>query len=243
MSEPLSKSSVPKAENPLINLLFNIVIPVLILNKLSAKIGALNALLLALAFPLGYLLWDLQKKKKWNFISLLGLLNVGLTGGLAVLRLEGPWFWVKEASFPLLIGIFVLGSAFTSKPFIKQMLFNSQGMSWELILEKSKQQGFENSLDPLLKKYTLWLSASFFLSAALNFILAYRIFVPIDLSLAEEVRSQLLNEQIAQMTQWSFPVIMVPSMIFLGLILFFLFRKLKILTGLDAEALMTSSKR
>ena len=84
-------------DNPIINILFNVAAPVFILNKLSAKLGSKEALLLALAFPLLYGAYDLIKKKKVNYFSLLGLLNVLATGSLAIMGLTGIWFAVKEA--------------------------------------------------------------------------------------------------------------------------------------------------
>ncbi|WP_374030368.1 VC0807 family protein [Bdellovibrio bacteriovorus] len=111
----MSKQEAPPKENGLLNIVFNIVLPVLILNKLSKFIGPFWALVLALAFPLGYGAYDLIKRKKFNAFSALGLLNVLLTGGLALLGLHGFWFAVKEAAFPALVGLFVLGSAFTKK--------------------------------------------------------------------------------------------------------------------------------
>ena len=52
-----------KKNNQLIELIINIVIPSLILMKLSAEqyLGTVNALLLALAFPLGWGLYDLLR--------------------------------------------------------------------------------------------------------------------------------------------------------------------------------------
>src|SRR6476661_3851756 len=103
----LGPMSQPKQEHGLLNLVFNILIPVLILNKGSAKIGSLPALIIALAFPLGFGLFDLYKKRKWNPLSILGFTNVMVTGSLAVLGLGGIWFSLKEAFFPFLIGAFV----------------------------------------------------------------------------------------------------------------------------------------
>ena len=105
MNQSVKKN--PPNENAFINLLVNIAIPVLILNKLSQKIGPTQALILAVAFPLTYGIYDLIRRKKWNAFSLLGLLNVSITGSLAVFGLGGVWFQIKEAAFPLLIGIFV----------------------------------------------------------------------------------------------------------------------------------------
>lgn len=230
MSEmPTSKSEslvlskkTSKAENPWLNLIFNIALPVLILNKGGAYIGSFYALLLAIFFPLAYGLHDLYKSHKVNWISVLGLLNVLLTGGLALLGMTGLWFAFKEAAFPLLIGIFVWFSSYTAKPALSYFVLNPQAFNIEKMNAQLDTPEKKSSFDKLVRKSTQFLSLSFAVSAALNFFLAARIFKPIDVNLIPEVQSQVLNEQIAQMTQMSFVVILVPSLIILlGIILHF----------------------
>jgi len=220
-----------KQENQFQSLLFNIVIPVLILNKGSHYLGTKASLIVALAFPLSYGIFDWYQRRKTNFISILGLLNVGLTGGLALSGLTGIWFAVKEAAFPSLIGIFVLGSAFTKKPFITTVFLNEQIVRTKLVEEQIHRQNKQSEMNLLLKHATILLSLSFALSAFLNFALAQYIFKPIDpiSPMAEEI----LNQQIAQMTSWSFVVIMIPSITFLAGIYWYFITRLTKITGLS----------
>jgi hypothetical protein len=231
----MSEISHPPKENPLISLVINVILPVLILNKLSTKIGPFPALMLGLALPLLYGAYDFFKRKHTNWISILGFLNVAVTGGLALTGLSGIWFSIKEAFFPLLIGCFVIFSAFTSKPFVQTLLLNPQLMKLDLIDEKLTEK---NALDVFrihLRNSTLLLAASFFLSAFLNFVLAQRIFTPLDAMMDETARGIKLNEQIAEMTSYSTVVIMVPSMIFLIFILWHLLSGIRKITGLKTE--------
>jgi hypothetical protein len=227
-----------KPENSLLNILINVVLPVLVLNKLSERLGPSNALLLALAFPLGYGVYDWFARKKINAISGLGLLNVLVTGGFALLGLEGIWFAVKEAAFPLLIGIFVWFSTTTNKPFIKTLLLNPQLMHLEKIEARLNERTNHPEFDFHLNQSTKLLASSFFLSACLNFGLALLIFTPLPESLSETERSVMLNQQIAQMTSWSFAVILLPSMLFLIYIFYHLMGGIKKLTDLKTEEIM-----
>lgn len=227
-----------KKENPLINLLANIVLPIVILNNLSKSLGALPTLLLALSAPLIYLTWDLWKKRKINYFSILGLLNVGLTGSLAVLNLDGAWFWIKEAAFPGLVGIFVLGSAWTTKPFIQTLILNPEIMNLELIETRVRANGEDHLLERIARNATVFLALSFFLSSFLNFVVARRIFLPIAVEIQGEQRSLLLNEQIAEMTKVSFPIILAPSFVLLMGLMFYLLHRLKKLTGLSLEEIL-----
>ncbi len=228
----------PKQENAFLNLLFNIIIPVLILNKGSAKLGAFYALVIALAFPLVFGLVDLYRKRKWNPFSLLGFTNVLVTGSLAVAGLGGIWFSIKEAFFPLLIGLFVWISSGRKNPFVSNFLLNAHTMHVDLIHEKLKEHQKEGEFLKHLQFSTKLLACSFFLSATLNFLLAERIFLPLDPTLDAEAKSQLLNQQIAEMTTWSSVVIVVPSIIFLMGILWHLLKGIRELTGLKTEDIL-----
>ena len=107
-----------KQENPWINLIVNVALPMYIMTKLASpdKLGPLNAVLVATAFPLLYGFYDFWKNKHINKISILGLVSVALNGVFTIIQLNPFWFAVKEAAIPALIGVFVLGSVWTKTP-------------------------------------------------------------------------------------------------------------------------------
>lgn len=231
-----------KQQNSFTHILFNILIPVVILNKghkygLDAKL----ALLIALSFPLFFSVKSLVQNKKIDFISLLGLLNVLVSGVLTLLTLEGIWFAIKEAAFPLLIGAFVFGSSFTKTPFFETLFLNPNTFNTEKVEaslnSETKKQDFKN----LMKHLTKLLSISFLLSAVLNFVLAVYIFTPLASSLTQAQKQEALNEQLSQMTLYSLLVILIPSMIFLGSLIYYAMKKINKLTGLTTDDLLKSS--
>lgn len=234
-NETLSKS--PPRENPLISILANVVLPVFILNKLSSQ-DAVIALVIAMLFPLGYGIYSFVRSKKVNFISILGLLNTLFTGGFALLKLDGIWFAVKEAGFPLLIGIFVLFSSFGKSPFLKLILLDSGALNTDDLYKAVKEKNIDIEFTKLVQKFTLYFSTSFFLSAFLNFVLALRIFKQIPKDLSEAAQNEMLNQQIADMTWQGYVVIFIPSILVLFVTFFFFFRKLTTLTGLPFEKLI-----
>lgn len=220
------------------HILVNIILPVYILNK-GSKWGLTptNALVLALALPLFSGIYSIFKNKKMDFISLLGLLNILISGTLSLMALGGIWFAVKEALFPLLIGVFVLFSSYGKNPFFESLFLNPAAFDVDKIqtkiTETNKQQDFKN----LMQKSTQLLSLSFLMSALLNFFLALKIFTPLAETLSTEQKQDLLNQQLGQMTMYSLLVILVPSIIFLGAILYYTFRKMTALTGLTTNDL------
>lgn len=227
-----------KPENALYNILFNIIIPILILNKGSKFLGSFWGLVIALAFPLSYGIYDHIKRKKTNAISILGMLNVGITGSLALFKLHGLWFAIKEAAFPLLVGGFVFGSAFTKSPFISTLFLNPQLIDVDKLKSRLLERNAEGEFNELLKKSTKWISLSFVFSAICNFILATHIFTPISEALENEAQAQALNEQIARMTTWSMGVIVAPSIVFLICIFLYLTKGMQRLSGLTEDELL-----
>ena len=230
-----------KQQNQFSSIIFNIILPVLVLGKLSPRLGEngpLIALFIALAFPIGYGVYDYWQEKNKNMISVLGVINILFTGGLALFKLEGFWFAVKEAAFPMLIGIGVFWSAYTSKPLIKLFIFNDAIVNLQLIQKKLQDQGVENEFFNHLKKLTKVLAISFFLSAILNYVLAIKIFTVIPAELSEIQRANLLNEQIAEMTWKSFFVIALPSTLLLFGILYYLIKGIKKYTGLEMKEIL-----
>src|SRR3954469_254561 len=112
----------PKRENLLINIVCNIAVPTVVLTKLSTenRLGPAWGLVVALAFPLGYGIYDLVRRKKTNIFSVVGLLSVLLTGGLNFLKVDLYWFAIKDGAIPLLFAIAVLVSNYSRRPLVRE---------------------------------------------------------------------------------------------------------------------------
>jgi intracellular septation protein A len=106
----IQSANKKKKSGLLSNLLLNVAIPALILSKLSGDdaLGPVWAVVVALAFPLAFGLWELKHSGKVNFFSVLGIISVLLTGGISLLQLPPSYIAIKEALIPGLIGIIVL---------------------------------------------------------------------------------------------------------------------------------------
>ena len=219
------------SENWFLSLVANIFLPILILNKMSPILGPQLTVVVALLFPFAYGAYYLARNHKVSPVSVLGLLNVLVTGGFALSGLSGIWFAIKEAAFPALVGIFVLFSSRTKKPLMEMLLLNPQVMQIEKLESTLKARSAEKDFHQLLVTGTQLLSVSFFISAILNFVLAVRIFTPLDPAMSDDARSTVLNEQIAHMTGWSTIVIVLPSMVLMTLLLFYLLKRLEKVTG------------
>lgn len=245
MEESLNEVDLEKEQqrkeqqrDSMLNLVLDIILPVVILNQLSKHLGEngpLIALIAALSLPVGHGLYDIVIKKKKNIFSILGVINILMTGGLALFKVEGMWFAVKEAAFPLVIGIGVFWSAFTDKPLIKLILFNDMIVKLDLINQKLTENNHHEEFKKHLKFLTILLAGSFLFSAILNYGLAINIFTDIPITLSEIERNTILNEQIAKMTWLSFLVIALPSLLLTVGILWYLIKGVHKYTGLNFE--------
>jgi len=217
----------------MIDLLVSIIAPSVVLMKFSGDdaLGASGALITALAFPIAWGLFELIKYKKFNWIALLGLISVLLTGGIGLLQLDPKWLAIKEAAIPGLLGVAVLISTFTRYPLIRVMLYNPAIMNVELIKKNLDQFGCSEEFDRRLLKITYFLSGTFFFSSVMNFILAKWIVI-------SAAGSQAFNEELAWMTLLSYPVIVIPSMLMMMAIFYYLWRTIHGMTGLSFESLL-----
>ncbi|MCZ6674412.1 MAG: MFS transporter [Verrucomicrobia bacterium] len=235
MSQPTPSKPAKKRENLLLSIAFNIVIPLLVLTQLSSpdKLGPVVALVVGLSFPLGYGIWDLLNRKQINYISILGLISVGLSGTFGLVEVDPYWLAVKEASIPFAIGIMVLVTFRTKRPLIKTFLYNPQILNTEVIDQKLEEFNARQAFDKVFAFCNWLLVFSFALSAALNFFLA-RIIVtthPAD-NLAE------FNAELGKMNALSWPVIAIPSTVIMMIALWKLISSLGNLTGLKLEEMM-----
>lgn len=222
-----------KQENVLLNLVVNIIIPTVIMTKFSApdKLGPINSVMIGLAFPLSYGLYDLWSRKKVNFISILGVVSVLLTGAIVYQALSASWIAIKEATIPALIGIVVLVSQKSKKPIVSKLLLNEAIVNINLIRERLAQRQKQTDFEKLLQQSSYLLSAAFFLSAALNYILAKVI-------LTAEPGTSLYTEQLGKMHGLSWPIIVLPSTAVMLIALWRLVSGLSKLTGLEMEAIL-----
>ena len=150
MTSPNTTSVPEHKPRPWVDLLVSIIIPSVILMKFSGDqhLGSVNALILGLAFPLGWGLFELIRYHKKNFIAVLGLVSVGLTGGIGLLELDAGWLAIKEAAIPAIIGLAVLASTRTKYPLVRTLLYNPNVLD---VAEDSENIGRDKTMWKSLK--------------------------------------------------------------------------------------------
>ncbi len=221
----MKKSGKP---NPLLEIGITVLLPAFILMKLSGpeRLGTLGALLLALAFPVCWGVWDGIQRRKLNWLSVLGVVSTLLTGGIGLLALDAQWLAVKEAAVPGLIGLAVLASTWTKSPLIRVLVFNAQLFDVDKVHKALEARRNTVPFELRLRTGTFLLAGTFFFSSVANYVLArYVVSAPAG--------TEAFNEQLGRLTLLSYPVIAIPSMLMMFGLMFWLARGAKTLTGLD----------
>ena len=220
---------------PLIDLLVSLVIPSIILMKLSGddNLGASTALIVALAFPLTWGFLELFKYRHFNIIALLGLVSIILTGGIGLLELDPQWLAVKEAAVPGLIGIAVLLSTYTRYPLIRTMLYNPKFIDVDKVRQRLNERDNSSAFETRLQNATYLLSSAFLFSSVMNYILARMV-------VTSPAGSAAFNEELGHMTLLSYPVIAIPATLMMMGTLYYLWRTINGLTGLKLEEILAS---
>lgn len=220
--------SAPKKENQLLSLLLNVAVPSVILAKFSgeSQLGPVWGLVIALAFPVGYGLWDFARRREWNFFSLLGLFSVLLTGGFALAELPPAWIVAKETGVPLLIGLVLAISQLAGRS-LPRRFFGTV-----LDLEKIQKEYSARKKTAVGRRHFLLaesaFTGSFFLSAIMNFVLASYL-------IRSQPGTEAFNAELAKLTALSLPVIALPLMLILTGTLIWLFAVIARETQLPLE--------
>ena len=176
------------------------------------------------------------RRKKYNFISILGFISILLTGGLGLLAVDGIWFAVKEAAVPLVIGAGVVLSMNTSTPLVKTFLLNDEVMNLDLVEKKLTEHGKNDDFEALLRSSSWLLAFSFLLSAILNFFLALYI-------LTSPAGTPEFTAELGKLQAVSFPVIALPCTLVMMVALWKLIKGLMSMTGLGIEDILHNAKK
>jgi len=233
MTSPSSSNVPDHKPRPWVDLLVSIIIPSVILMKFSGDehLGSVNALVIGLAFPLGWGLFELIRYHKKNFIAVLGLISVGLTGGIGLLELDAGWLAIKEAAIPAIIGLAVLVSTRTKYPLVRTLLYNPNVLDVEKIQRSLEEHNRTEEFEERLQKASYFFAGTFLFSSIMNYVLAKWIVV-------SPSGTQAFNEELGQMTLVSYPMIAIPSMVMMMLIFYYLWRTIRRLTGYTLEEVM-----
>jgi hypothetical protein len=217
-----------QTRSPLLEIAVTLLIPSLILMQFSKPehLGAAGALVVALAFPIGWGLRELVKNRKFSLFAGLGIVSLLLTGGIGLLELDTRWLAIKEAAVPGVLGLIVAGSALTRTPLVRVLLYNPMLLDTAKIDAALAERGHLPAFEARLRTATWMLAGSFAFSSVMNYILATWI-------VTSPAGSAAFNEELGRLTLLSYPMIALPATLIMMAVLWYLAIGVKRLAGLS----------
>ena len=215
----------------------SIILPSIILMKFSGedKLGATGGLLVALSFPIIWGLYDFVKNGTKNWVALLGVVSVLLTGSIGLLKLDAQWLAVKEAAIPLLIGVGILVANYFGFPLIRKLIYNPAIVNVDRVNEAIQLRGNEQQFKTRLDRANTFFACTFFFSAVANYVLAKTI-------VTSDSGTEAFNNELGRMTLLSYPVIAIPSMIMMLAVFYYIWRTINKLTDLSLEQVIVGGE-
>lgn len=227
-------SPAPEPAHPLADLLLTVILPSVVLETLSKpdRLGPAWALVTALMLPLAFGIHCFIRKRGLNFFSLLGLAAVILTGGLGLLNLNAGWFAVKEAAFPVFLGLAFPLSLRWGRPLVHELLLNPQVINHRLLEQALSSPERQAAFRRLLWQASWALAGTMLVSAAAN---AALVLFYLD---GTQPGSEAYTQAIGRQNWVGFIVIGVPMLGATLALLFWLLKRVQQLTGLERDDLM-----
>jgi hypothetical protein len=220
-------------ENPILSICCNILIPVIILKNGSKWINRIliqyygeewvyqNSIIvdissivffIALICPVIYFFYDLLNRKNINLISILGFINILLTGGIGIFGakfgLSKNWFILKEGLLPIIIGlVLTIMSKYRQSSFnrilLNEVLFDNDK------IRNSIKEDMQYEFKYIVRKAGYYLIAGFFISSIIQFTLA-------SLIVVSSPGEPSFNQEVSTMTWVSYIAVLLPTMVIVG---------------------------
>ena len=186
---------------------------------------------IALIFPVAYFIYDFFKRKNVNVISILGFINVLLTGGIGIFGerfgLSKNWFIIKEGALPSFIGLGLIILRKLRKNSFNKILLNDMIFDNHKIKSSIKYEE-QNKFESIVHRAGSHFIVGLFMSSFIQFILA-------SLIVTSDPGESSFNEQVATMTWVSFFAVFVITMSVVGKGYLGLISGVEKITGLKKE--------
>ncbi len=212
----------------MLKLAVTLVIPYVILTRLGGvtDLDPRAVLLIALAFPVGWMLAALSRRADVGITPVVGLVGILLTAAIGTLANDPRWLAVKEASVPLVFGLAILVSSRTSRPLVELLI--DKVVDRDAVRAALASHNADDRWQRLMTRATLAWAGALLVSAALNFALA-RIVV------TSPAGTDAFNTELARMTALGLPVITVPMMVMMSATVWYIVHGVTGITGLSAR--------
>ena len=223
---PQSKKQSPR--QLFVQLALNFVLPILVLTRFStpSTLGPTNALLLALAFPVIYELYNIYRTKKLSWLSVIAIGGIAVTGGLGLLHVSPGWLAARRSIPYVFMSLVILISQRINRPLAEIALKRVFDMN--IVQVCAKKKGTAKKLTKSLTNISYYTSFLFGLIGLTSYLLSRLVVV-------SPAGAPAFNQEYARLRLLSLPFITLPLLLGFIAIIWYLLHKIEKLTGLDSD--------
>jgi hypothetical protein len=232
----VSQSAPPP--NPLLELVFTLVLPSIALDRFSKpeSLGPFWALVAGLAFPVAFGAWCFFTKRGWNVFSVIGLVTILLSGGLGLLKLDAFWIGMKESLIATAVGVSFPLSHYFGRPLMHSLVMQPQLLNVKVLQESLADAPRRAAFDRALFRASCMMGLSMVGSAVANFLLAVWILGD------KEPGSEAFVKGLGRLNWVSTVVLGVPMMAVMLVVFIWLLRQIQRITGLERDDLLNPGR-
>lgn len=215
----------------LLQFIVSFVIPIIILTRFSAEssLGPTKGLLLALAFPVAFELYNVQKRKKLSMFSLLAIGGIIVTGAISLLGLSEGWLAIRRAVPYFAMGVAILVSIWIKHPILNAVLPKMFDM--DEVTSRAQKKHTLPELSRSINRTGYLLSGLFIIIAIASYVLTRMVIM-------SETGTSSFNAEYARLRILSLPIITLPLLVGFTCALLYLTKAIEKLTSLDIDNIL-----
>lgn len=215
----------------LAQLVVNFVIPIIVLTKFSGpnQLGPTKGMLVALAFPVAFEVYNVWKRRKLSMLSVFAVGGILVTGLVSLLGLGEGWLAVRRSISYFVAAIAILVSVRIDKSIVGWLLPQI------LDIDKVNAAVENNHKQKELKRHIV--TTSYAASVVLLVIGAVS-YVLTRIVIVSAANTTAYNQEYARLRILSLPYVTVPFLLGLGAVMIYFLLRIEKITGLDPEELL-----
>lgn len=229
-------TSQPTPRQSFVQLTISFIIPTIILLTLSdpSKLGPLWAMMLALAFPVVFELYQVSRKRKPSYMSIAAIVGILLVGLISILGLSEDWLAARRSALYAIAAV-ALFVVIRFRPALIE-----KGLDRVLEMEGIRTASSKNKTEAQMMRAIAKASYSLVAVLAITAVASYVLTI---VFITAPTGSSQFNAQYAELRVLSIFVITLPLMVAVTGVLLYLVNKFEKLTGISAEDLMKQKSK
>ena len=217
--------------SPLLQFIVNFAIPIFILTRFSSEsqLGPIKSMLLALAFPVAFEIYNIHKRKKLSMLSIVAICGIVVTGAISLLGLSEGWLAIRRSVPYLAVALAVIVSILIKRPLLNLLLKHVIDM--ERVDAAARKNQTLHTLNQHINRTGYIVSTLFFITSIASYALT-------RIVITNNAGTSKFNEEYARLRLLSIPLITLPLLIGFVATIMYLLAKAENLTGLQTEELL-----